>query len=64
MDAESIVIHADHINMVKFASKEDSGYETVSGHLRIMAQDASKIVSSRWEEEERINAGRRLDTQE
>jgi len=62
-DAEPIVIHADHINMVKFASKENSGYETISGHLRIMAQDASKIVSSRWEEE-KINAGRRLDTQE
>jgi hypothetical protein len=31
-DAEPIVIHADHINMVKFTSKEDNGYRTVSGH--------------------------------
>ena len=38
-DAEAIVIHADHINMVKFTSKEDNGYRTVSGHLRIMAQN-------------------------
>jgi hypothetical protein len=63
-DAEPIVIHADHINMVKFASKEDSDYGTVSGHLQIMVQDASKVVSSRWEEEERINAGMRPNSQE
>jgi hypothetical protein len=57
-DAEPIVIHADHINMVKFASKEDSGYRTVSGHLQIMAQDAGEVISSRWEAERRANAGR------
>ena len=57
-DAEPIVIHADHIHMVKFASKEDNGYRTVSGHMRIMAQDADETISSRWEEERRVNAGR------
>jgi hypothetical protein len=56
-DAEPIVIHADHINMVKFASNEDNGYRTVSGHLRIMAQDAINIICSRWEEEKRVNSG-------
>lgn len=53
-DAEPIVVHADHINMVKFASKEDNGYKTVSGHLRIMAQSASDVISARWEEEGRV----------
>lgn len=43
-DAEPIVIHADHINMVKFASKEDNSYKTVSGHLQIMAQSASSVI--------------------
>lgn len=57
-DAESIVIHADHINMVKFGLKEDNGYRTVSGHLRIMAQNASDVISSRWEKESRVDAGR------
>jgi hypothetical protein len=57
-DAEPIVIHADHINMVKFASKEDNSYKTVSGHLQIMAQSASSVIPSRWEEESRVNAGR------
>jgi hypothetical protein len=56
-NAEPIVIHADHINMVKFASKKDSGYRTVSGHLQIMAQDAGEIIRSRWDEESRVNAG-------
>ncbi len=57
-DAEPIVIHADHINMVKFASEGDSGYKTVSGHLRVMAQRASDVITSRWEEESRVNTGR------
>jgi hypothetical protein len=56
-DAEPIVIHANHIDMVKFPSKEDNGYKTVSGHLRIMAQSASNVIPSRWEEESRVNAG-------
>lgn len=57
-DAEPIVIHADHINMAKFASKEDNSYKTVSGHLQIMAQSASSVIPLRWEEESRVNAGR------
>jgi hypothetical protein len=56
-DAEPIVIHADHINMVKFASKEDNGYRTVSGHLRIMAQNASEVIGTQWEMEMRVNVG-------
>ena len=56
-DSEPIVIHADHINMVKFASKDDNGYRTVSGYLRIMAQSAGEVISSRWDEEGRVNAG-------
>jgi hypothetical protein len=57
-DAESIVIHADHIHMVKFESERNSGYKTVSGHLRIMAQSASGVVLLRWEEDNRVNIGR------
>ena len=57
LDAEPIAIHADHINMVKFLSKEDNGYRTVSGHLRIMAGNACSVIASRWEEEERIIKG-------
>jgi len=56
-DAEPIVIHADHINMVKFASKQDNGYKTVSGHLRLMTWDAGDIIDKRWQLETRISAG-------
>ena len=59
-DAESIAIHADHINMVKFASRENNDYINVSGHLQIMAQDASDIIASRWEEEGRIDDGTQI----
>jgi hypothetical protein len=57
VDAEAIVIHTDHINMVKFTSKEDSGYKKVSGHLRIMVQSASDVVASKWAKERRVEAG-------
>lgn len=50
--------------MVKFASKEDSGYRTVSGHMRIMVRNANEAVSKRWETEAREIAGRQPDTQE
>ncbi|RGP79315.1 tetratricopeptide-like helical domain [Fusarium longipes] len=58
VDAEPIAIHADHKNMVKFLSKEDVGYVTVSEHVQIMMSDAEGIISSRWEAESRIDKAR------
>jgi hypothetical protein len=43
--------------MVKFVSKEDSGYEKISGCLRIMATNIGDQVQLRWEEEARITEG-------
>lgn len=56
-DAEPIVIHADHINMVKFRSKDDPGYRTVSRHLKLMTVDAGNAIGGRWEIEGRLDAG-------
>jgi hypothetical protein len=56
-DSEPIAIHADHINMVKFESKADSGYKTVSGHLWVMTGRAGDIVGQQWETEDRLGAG-------
>jgi hypothetical protein len=56
-NAEPIVIHADHINMTKFSSKDDSGYRTVAGHLRIMAESAGEATALRWAEAGRVEAG-------
>jgi hypothetical protein len=56
-DAESIAIHADHKNMVKFLSQTDGGYEKVSEYLILMAQRAGGKISNRWNEEERRNSG-------
>jgi alpha-beta hydrolase superfamily lysophospholipase len=56
-NAESIVIPKDHINMAKFISKEDSGYEKISEYLQIMVADASDQIQLRWEEEARITEG-------
>ena len=58
-DAEPIVIHADHLHMVKFPSKDDTGYSTISEHLQIMMADVDDKIRSRWEEEERVIEGRR-----
>uniref|UniRef100_A0A8H7TR42 DUF676 domain-containing protein n=1 Tax=Bionectria ochroleuca TaxID=29856 RepID=A0A8H7TR42_BIOOC len=57
-DAESIVIHNDHINIVKFASKQDSGYEKISEYLQIMMMDADDRIQLRWKEEARIAEAR------
>ncbi|KAF3029576.1 hypothetical protein E8E12_000791 [Didymella heteroderae] len=57
-DGEPIAVHADHINMVKFASKSDDGYKTVSGHLRLMAARASDVIGGRWDTEGRVDAVR------
>uniref|UniRef100_A0A0B7KQ80 DUF676 domain-containing protein n=1 Tax=Bionectria ochroleuca TaxID=29856 RepID=A0A0B7KQ80_BIOOC len=57
-DAEQVVIHNDHINMVKFASKQDSGYEKISGYLQIMMMDADDRIQLRWKEEARIAEAR------
>ncbi|KAK4182502.1 hypothetical protein QBC35DRAFT_457232 [Podospora australis] len=57
-DAEPIVIHADHTNMVKYTSPGDSGYKTISGHLRIMARAAPEEVRRHWEAERRADEAR------
>lgn len=56
-DAESIAIPADHLNMVKFASREDAGYEKVSGHLQILVEEAPDAIDARWKEQGRIQMG-------
>jgi hypothetical protein len=43
-DGELMAIHADHIYMVRFGSKTDPGYRTVSGHLRVMAARAGDVI--------------------
>lgn len=55
-DAEPIIIHTDHINMVRFTSRDDNGYETVSGHLHIMVQSATNVIATKWEKEDTVDA--------
>jgi hypothetical protein len=59
-DAEPIIMHADHINMVKFGSKLDEGYKKILDYIQIMAQDAPDKVGSKWEQEDRVKAGTRF----
>ncbi|MCJ1425603.1 hypothetical protein MMC29_003503 [Sticta canariensis] len=54
-DAESVAIAADHLNMIKFTSREDSGYEKVLGQLQLMAQEAPDAVEARWAEQTRMS---------
>lgn len=56
-DAESVAIPADHLDMVKFASREDGGYKKVSGHLQLLAEEAPNVIGMRWEEQNRIKIG-------
>ncbi len=43
--------------MVKFASCKDEGYEQVSGHLQLLAEEASDAIGTRWKEQNRIRKG-------
>ena len=56
-DAEPVAIAADHLNMIKFTSREDSGYKKVSEQLQLMAQEAPDAVEARWAEQNRMRAG-------
>ena len=47
-DVESIAISANHINIVKFPSIEDRGYEKMSGHLWLLANKTSDVIATRW----------------
>jgi hypothetical protein len=54
---KAIAIHANHRNMVRFASKEDNGYRTVACHLQVLSKSAPEVVALKWVEEARIAAG-------
>ncbi|MCJ1430387.1 hypothetical protein MMC29_008305 [Sticta canariensis] len=53
-NAEPVAIPADHLNMVKFASREDAGYEKMSGYLQLLAEEAPSVIDTRWTEQDRI----------
>ena len=57
VNAEAIAIHADHVEIVKFASSEDTGYEKISGYLQLMIRESSNATKTRWEEQDRIEKG-------
>jgi hypothetical protein len=56
-DAEMIAIHADHVNMVKFSSRDDEVYQKVREHLVLLGQDASGRISARWEQHDKSVQG-------
>jgi hypothetical protein len=44
--------------MVKYISREDNGYKTISRHLKDMANEAVEQIQQRWQAEKRSNEGR------
>ncbi len=52
-DTETIAIPADHLNMVKFASREDAGYKKVSEHLWLLAEEAPDAISACWADQDK-----------
>jgi hypothetical protein len=56
VDAESIAIMDNHINMVKFSS-QNSEFKRVAGHLMLMAKKAPTKVQENWGTERSIVAG-------
>jgi hypothetical protein len=58
-DAEPVVMHSDHVNMVKFKSRLDEGYKKILDYIQIMTQAAPNEVACKWERESKVKAGRR-----
>jgi hypothetical protein len=58
VDAESIAIMDDHINMVKFSSPKHSEFERVASHLKLMADNAPIKVQGNWQTERSVEASK------
>ena len=56
-NAEPVAIPANHLNMVKLALREDGGYVKISGHLQLLAEEASGVINARGEEQDRMRKG-------
>ena len=54
LDAESIAILADHINMTKYSSEDDGGYKKVSGNLFLIVRESRTKVQNNWQKEESV----------
>ena len=59
-DAEPIAIPADHLKMVKYASREDIGYKKVSGHLKLLAEGAPGTIDAHWVNQDCMREGREI----
>ncbi len=57
-DAEPILMHTNHVNMVKYTSRQDQGFITISEHLQIMADAAVEKIRQQWAAERRANDAR------
>ena len=52
MDAESIAIMANHLQMTKYPSQDDEGYKKVCGNLQLMSLEANIKIQTNWQREE------------
>ena len=49
-DTGPIAILADHVHMIKFGSREATGYEKISGHLQLVTLESSSAIKLRLQE--------------
>lgn len=59
-DAKLMVISADHLNMIKFASHQNREYKKVSEHLQLLAEETSDAINAHWKKQNRIRKGMKL----
>jgi hypothetical protein len=57
-DAEPMVIHANRTDMVRYTSRNNGRYGTISEELQIMTEEAPGAIRLRWEVERRMSLGR------
>ena len=60
IDAESVAIMANHLEMTKYRPENDPGYKKVSGHLQLIVQEANAKVQRNWDMDESKNSSMTL----
>jgi hypothetical protein len=58
VNAEPIAIMDNHINMVKFSSKNNNDFQRVAGYLKLMVERATMKVQDNWLTEASAQAGK------
>lgn len=60
VDAKSIAILANYLNIIKFVFRKNKEYKKMLEHLKLLIEETLNITSARWEKQNRMRKGIKL----